>query len=235
MKAINTLYSGNYFRSRTEARWAVYFDLIGVKWEYEKEGYDLGDGVKYLPDFWFPEHKMYGEVKATGILLDHEEDKAHRLSIQSELDVVILSGQPHCKPCLVFYQGGQKTEGVPFIEELVGEYGRIFYGEYKIEDGELGAVAAMTARMARFEHGEDTSKRSRMRMLNHYQEQDFIRSVVKAVKEFRNMEILDMMEKASPGWVNRLREKHMDELFGKRPSSTLLRPRQPVRIKRIEQ
>lgn len=51
MKAIETEYKGYRFRSRLEARWAVFFDACGVKWEYEPEGYDLGNGQYYLPDF----------------------------------------------------------------------------------------------------------------------------------------------------------------------------------------
>ena len=50
-KAIETIYSGCKFRSRLEARWAVFFDNCNADWEYEPEGYDLGGGVYYLPDF----------------------------------------------------------------------------------------------------------------------------------------------------------------------------------------
>lgn len=51
IKAIQTEYKGYNFRSRLEARWAVFFDALGLQWEYEPEGFDLGDGVYYLPDF----------------------------------------------------------------------------------------------------------------------------------------------------------------------------------------
>ncbi len=51
LKAIETEYKGYRFRSRLEARWAVFFDACGVQWEYEPEGYDLGEGIYYLPDF----------------------------------------------------------------------------------------------------------------------------------------------------------------------------------------
>ena len=51
IKPIETVYNGYRFRSRLEARWAVFFDACGVEWEYEPEGYDLGNGVYYLPDF----------------------------------------------------------------------------------------------------------------------------------------------------------------------------------------
>lgn len=51
MKAIETRYAGYRFRSRLEARWAVFFQTLGLKWEYEPEGFDLGFGDWYLPDF----------------------------------------------------------------------------------------------------------------------------------------------------------------------------------------
>ena len=51
IKPIQTRYKCCHFRSRLEARWAVYFDSLNVKWEYEPEGFDLGDGLHYLPDF----------------------------------------------------------------------------------------------------------------------------------------------------------------------------------------
>jgi len=50
IKAIETRYKGYRFRSRTEARWAVFFDSMGLKWEYEPQGFVLPSGG-YLPDF----------------------------------------------------------------------------------------------------------------------------------------------------------------------------------------
>ena len=51
--AIQTQYAGHHFRSRLEARWAVFFDACGVKWEYEKEGYDLREHSEniHISDF----------------------------------------------------------------------------------------------------------------------------------------------------------------------------------------
>lgn len=51
LKAIDTEYRGYRFRSRLEARWAVFLDTIHCEWEYEAEGYELPGGVRYLPDF----------------------------------------------------------------------------------------------------------------------------------------------------------------------------------------
>ncbi len=54
-KAIETRYAGCMFRSRLEARWAVFFDALKVAWEYEPEGFVGIKGEKYLPDFFLPE------------------------------------------------------------------------------------------------------------------------------------------------------------------------------------
>jgi hypothetical protein len=42
LKAIETVYKEYRFRSRIEARWAVFFDTLEVEWEYEPLHYDLG-------------------------------------------------------------------------------------------------------------------------------------------------------------------------------------------------
>jgi hypothetical protein len=50
IQAIETVYKGFRFRSRLEARWAVFFDRMGWNWAYEHQGFDLESG-RYLPDF----------------------------------------------------------------------------------------------------------------------------------------------------------------------------------------
>lgn len=60
-RAIETVYAGHRFRSRLEARWAVFFDTLNIPWEYEPEGFELPSG-RYLPDFWLPGIGWY-EVK----------------------------------------------------------------------------------------------------------------------------------------------------------------------------
>lgn len=48
--AIETRYAGCLFRSRLEARWAVFLDRLSIAWEYEPEGFETASGW-YLPDF----------------------------------------------------------------------------------------------------------------------------------------------------------------------------------------
>jgi hypothetical protein len=74
IKAIETRYKGYRFRSRLEARWAVFFDALGVRWEYEPQGFDLGPYLgKYLPDFWMPDQDCWIEIKGSFDSGAHEE------------------------------------------------------------------------------------------------------------------------------------------------------------------
>ena len=50
VRAIETHYGGCRFRSRLEARWAVFLDALHIRWEFEPQGYELPSG-RYLPDF----------------------------------------------------------------------------------------------------------------------------------------------------------------------------------------
>ena len=62
-RVIQTRYAGRFFRSRTEARWAVLFEAMNLHWHYELEGYILRAGKAYLPDFYIEEWRAWFEVK----------------------------------------------------------------------------------------------------------------------------------------------------------------------------
>jgi len=64
-KAIQTQYRGNNYRSRLEARWAVFFHIAKIETIYEGEGYQTSYG-RYLPDFYLPEMKLFIDVKGGG-------------------------------------------------------------------------------------------------------------------------------------------------------------------------
>ena len=93
MKAIETEYKGLRFRSRLEARHAVMLDALGIKYEYEREGYQLGN-LSYLPDLWLPELDIFIEVKGE-IPDDDSEDveKARQLTMATQKRVYVFSGQ----------------------------------------------------------------------------------------------------------------------------------------------
>lgn len=96
MKAIPTAYKGYLFRSRLEARWAVFLDSFREEWEYEKEGYELPSG-RYLPDFWLPRLGLWLEIKG-------EEPKKQEIELCADLGeetdrpVAIAWGIPTSNP-----------------------------------------------------------------------------------------------------------------------------------------
>jgi hypothetical protein len=100
VKAIETRYKGYRFRSRLEARWAVFLDALGVAWRYEVEGLRLtGGGRCYLPDFYLPKPKLWLEIKPqdTGLRNDGApttpqdvDDAAKHYACALETDVPLL-------------------------------------------------------------------------------------------------------------------------------------------------
>lgn len=117
LKAIETQYKGYRFRSRLEARWAVFCDVLGLRYEYEPEGFDL-DGTWYLPDFkathgviacppdfvdeewavmeWNPSDcEDWIEVKPAGAIEDEAIRRADLLAEASGRRVYLLAGEPY--------------------------------------------------------------------------------------------------------------------------------------------
>lgn len=95
-RVIETVYQGCRFRSRLEARWAVFFDALAVPWEYEREGFDLGLGPKfgrawYLPDFWLPEQQCWIEIKGDQPS-ELETAKAEALALATNFPVYVFFG-----------------------------------------------------------------------------------------------------------------------------------------------
>lgn len=79
MSAIKTKYAGVWFRSRLEARWAAFFDLLGWNWEYEP--IDL--------DGWIPDFVLFGK-KGNTILV---ECKPFLMAPYLEPDFKIVSNE----------------------------------------------------------------------------------------------------------------------------------------------
>lgn len=109
IKAIETRYKGCHFRSRLEARWAVFFDALGVEWQYEPESFYGGSGA-YVPDFFLPEiavrgrdycaaKGVYVEVKGTDEALRRDADKIamcidYHLTPLADHGVLVLGDVP---------------------------------------------------------------------------------------------------------------------------------------------
>jgi len=92
MKAIETVYNGYRFRSRLEARWAVFFDAVKLPYSYETEGYEL-EGYRYLPDFFIPDWDAFVEIKGKKPTID-ERRKCEALAEASHKPVLLVYGEP---------------------------------------------------------------------------------------------------------------------------------------------
>lgn len=126
MRAINTLYNGNYHRSRLEARWAVYFKTLGIEYEYEVEGYSTKN-FNYLPDFYFPKLKFYGEVKRADF---GDEDVERWSEFAKEIDkpLVIFEGLPHSKPCRAYgMHEDMELLVIPFAHLFLDKFGCFYH------------------------------------------------------------------------------------------------------------
>lgn len=159
IKAIQTRYKGYRFRSRLEARWAVFFDNLPTRWEYEPQGYDLGEHGWYLPDFYLPDIRdgIFVEVKPSDVTLPVEDIyRFFALSIDAEKTVLVVQGVP----------SDAAYEGVDHLDPnwKHGEFRFTVTEEFGVSlslvtrhgptDDMTPHHAIEAARSARFEHGE---------------------------------------------------------------------------------
>lgn len=176
IKAIETQYKGYRFRSRLEARWAVFFDALGIEWQYEPEGFEMADGTRYLPDFWLPTFGdgMYVEVKPKG----GDFSKAKFFAEMALVRVWLAEGEPTYRAWNVYEnmsyyeqdgtwieEGWWETPGIPNADQAEGENRMFVMPGYEEPDlsisdfhrgclGETFMSAIATVRSARFEYGE---------------------------------------------------------------------------------
>lgn len=155
LKSIQTFYKGHKFRSRLEARYAIFFDEIGWEWLYEFEGFHLKSG-NYLPDFFLPKMDMFAEVKPKE-LNELEMKKCLELSNGEYTDgkkhkVILLEGSPSLKYYRMIIDGGIYDNIVPVAKGI--KYSPYFVGNTDFPDDifKLTQWAADEANMARFDN-----------------------------------------------------------------------------------
>lgn len=121
LKAIETRYKGYLFRSRTEARWAVFFDMLNLNWEYENEGYELGD-VRYLPDFFIKDTGSFIEIKGS-LPVPSEMRKLTRLAEESNKMCFLVVGNPYTRNIDCYHTVFTSGNGYQNDRYTLWEYG----------------------------------------------------------------------------------------------------------------
>lgn len=169
IKPIETYYNGFRFRSRLEARVAVFLDALGIKYYYELEGYRLQDGTMYLPDFYLPDQDFFLEVK--GVMQNTDMNKITQLHSESGRGVLIFDPDLNIKlmdsadrdwggalidDCYLYrcakcrkinFIRGDNSYACPCCGAHEGDH-------YLVNINKEVDAAIRIARQARFEHGE---------------------------------------------------------------------------------
>jgi hypothetical protein len=95
IQAIETSYTGHRFRSRLEARWAVFFDALNLRWDYEPEGVETPAG-RYLPDFMLhlPGRRLLFEVKPENEAREITDDRWNYAAAYFGVPLIVAYGMP---------------------------------------------------------------------------------------------------------------------------------------------
>jgi hypothetical protein len=127
IKPIETAYKGYKFRSRLEARWAVFFDALGGEWQYEPEGYDLGELGWYLPDFHLPKMGLWVEIKPEVV---EQSDIAKVETFGYRHPIAMLRGYPGIRGVYAsyLYEGRGTSLADLGVWAECGECGKAFFG-----------------------------------------------------------------------------------------------------------
>jgi len=142
-RPIETYYNGYRFRSRLEARWAVFFDSAFIDYQYEPEGYVLSDGNCYLPDFYLPLFHMFVEIKPSDATDDvvyearSKLEKLYKSDLFAEegkgITVALFQGDPMDSVDLIYCKGKCKNKyknewhPMAFKKGVFGEHNGVKY------------------------------------------------------------------------------------------------------------
>jgi len=130
MNPIETEYQGYWFRSRLEARWAVFFEEMQSDWGYEVQGFRLReskseDQILYLPDFYIEDVETPWEdstaiwVEVKGAMKKKDIDKCTSLAIESNHPVLMVQGDPMDEE-ITLYRKHTPTQKVKFAATARG-------------------------------------------------------------------------------------------------------------------
>jgi hypothetical protein len=142
MESIKTRYKSINFRSRLEAKWARFFDLLGWKWAYEPI-----DFKGWIPDFalYGNNDLVYVEVKP---IVSFPKDVAKKIAGSGVDKEVLIVGQVCPLPI---------DEPVPYIGWLCerGDWALAAFGRWVDGKGQIGFCHTVQAFTDRISGGYD--------------------------------------------------------------------------------
>jgi hypothetical protein len=106
--AIPTTYRGITYRSRLEARWAVFFSTLNLAYEYELDRFNLDQlkdderdteqkNILYTPDFLIPKQRLFSRpmwVEVKGNFQDIDGLAMLRLTVTTKIEGLIIGSIP---------------------------------------------------------------------------------------------------------------------------------------------
>ncbi len=67
IQAIPTAYKSIQYKSRLEARTAIFFNYLGLNFEYEPKFFEIEKDFWYVPDFYLRDLELWVEIKGPGL------------------------------------------------------------------------------------------------------------------------------------------------------------------------
>lgn len=149
-KAKETFYNGIIFRSKNEAKWARFFDLLNIEYAYEPVTVIGWNSTRYKPDFYFPEYDRFAEVKSSvsGI---HNDTMAEKLNGAIDYQatsvsngLILLGAFPYDVRVQevrlitkwLFWNKGVCCANA-YIQQVTGsQFGNIFFSKHRLDCGD---------------------------------------------------------------------------------------------------
>ncbi len=160
IRAIETRYAGCRFRSRLEARWAVFFDALDIPWDFEAQGFHTPAGG-YLPDFFLPEEYILAEGEGMYVEIKGPPPGEQELAkCQAINNLIILVGSiPRRPEEITWWIFALCAKGPLHLLHRCDSGWVISKGwPFGVKPSKEQVQEALTrARSARFEHGENGS------------------------------------------------------------------------------
>lgn len=114
----------NIYRSKIHAKWAEFFDLMHIPFQYISDPVEVGAEVSYLPEFWLPEQDSWMIIRK------------HRFNCNEERLMALGLSRYTQKTVVAFYDCKQGIEDESPVDSQSGGLDDCHKGQYLTPEGE---------------------------------------------------------------------------------------------------